>query len=355
MDLVRLLTMITCIAMVLSPPPVRTDPPTGSPTTSAPTASTAAPTPAPTTTAAPTPPPVANPIILTTHPNIDIWWVGFMLRDQDLSCGGAITNVEITDHYNYNGQWKPFKITSWNDFQECHFDSNAIAYTPPLSVRITRTHNSNTEVITAVDLITPISLGSGNTEFNFGTNFCIPTDSPTGFPTVSPIASSPTNPTSHPSSNPANPPSTSPPTQYPSSFPSTMPSANPTKTPTNNPSNVPTLIPSLTPTKTPSNNPSLSPSKDPSRSPTKTPSNNPSLSPSKDPSRSPTPKPTVPSLLNCGQQVIGDYNDQILEFNVRVPYAGDLVFDASSSSIAIQSLTAVFGVTPIGADTDNDG
>eukprot|EP01083_Nonionella_stella_P305170 1063670_1 len=72
-------------------------------------------------------------------------------------------------------------------------------------------------------------------------------------------------------------------------------------------------------------------------------------------SRSPTPKPTVPSALTCGQQAIGDYNNQILEFYVRLPSAGDLIFDASSSSFAIQSLTAVFGVTTIGTDSDSDG
>eukprot|EP01083_Nonionella_stella_P151891 486057_1 len=94
---------------------------------------------------------------------------------------------------------------------------------------------------------------------------------------------------------------------------------------------------------------------DPTKNPLQMQIDNPTQNPSKVPSRSPTPKPTVPSLLTCGQQAIGDYNNQILEFYVRLPSAGDLIFDASSSSFAIQSLTAVFGSTPIGADTDRDG
>eukprot|EP01083_Nonionella_stella_P094944 266504_1 len=116
-------------------------------------------------------------------------------------------------------------------------------------------------------------------------------------------------------------------------------SSNPTTSPTKQPS----LSPTMYPTKHPTSNPTSSPTIFPSNLPTVT------------PSRAPTPRPTGPSLLSCGQQATGDYNDQILQFDVRLPYAADLTFDASSSSFTIQSLTAVFGVTPIGADADYDG
>eukprot|EP01083_Nonionella_stella_P186440 682449_1 len=96
-------------------------------------------------------------------------------------------------------------------------------------------------------------------------------------------------------------------------------------------------------------------SNDPTKNPLQMQIDNPTQNPSKVPSRSPTPKPTVPSLLTCGQQAVGDYNNQILEFYVVLPSAGDLIFNASSSSFAIQSLTAVFGATTIGEDTDHDG
>eukprot|EP01083_Nonionella_stella_P068137 180704_1 len=128
------------------------------------------------------------------------------------------------------------------------------------------------------------------------------------------------------------------------SFISTGPTGSPTRYPSNNPT-----------TKQPSQSPTMHPTKHPTSNPTSSPTVFPSNVPTVTPSRAPTPKPTDPSLLTCGQQAIGDYNDQILEFHVRLPYAGDLTFDASSSNIEIQSLTAVFGMTPVGSDTDNDG
>eukprot|EP01083_Nonionella_stella_P139193 424101_1 len=120
----------------------------------------------------------------------------------------------------------------------------------------------------------------------------------------------------------------------------TNPTPNPTKQPT-------TPVPTPNPTRRPTPNPTRKPTLNPTRKPTP----NPTLTPS----RTPTPRPTDPALLSCGQQAIGDYNDQILQFYVRLPYAGDLTFDASSSNFAIQSLSAVFGSTPVGADTDHDG
>eukprot|EP01083_Nonionella_stella_P158973 518025_1 len=122
---------------------------------------------------------------------------------------------------------------------------------------------------------------------------------------------------------------------------------------TNNPT-APTKYPSAAPiTASPTPHPTASPV---TTAPTEHPSASPSTtSPTEHPSAAPTTRPTVPPLLTCGQQASGDYNDQIVEFDVRLPYNGDLTFDASSSAIAIQSLTAVFGVTPIGSDTNYDG
>eukprot|EP01083_Nonionella_stella_P169307 573830_1 len=128
-------------------------------------------------------------------------------------------------------------------------------------------------------------------------------------------------------------------TKYPTSYPTPKPTPKPTSNPT------------MIPTKQPSRSPTMNPTKRPTQSPTLPPSNIPTHTPF----RAPTMRPTDPSLLSCGQQAIGDYNDQTLEFYVRLSYAGDLTFDASSSNIVIQSLSAVFGSTPIGADTDHDG
>eukprot|EP01083_Nonionella_stella_P306837 1076181_1 len=128
-------------------------------------------------------------------------------------------------------------------------------------------------------------------------------------------------------------------TKYPTSYPTPKPTPKPTSNPT------------MIPTKQPSRSPTMNPTKRPTQSPTLSPSNIPTHTPF----RAPTMRPTDPSLLSCGQQAIGDYNDQTLEFYVRLSYAGDLTFDASSSNIVIQSLSAVFGSTPVGSDTDHDG
>eukprot|EP01083_Nonionella_stella_P224553 799212_1 len=84
-------------------------------------------------------------------------------------------------------------------------------------------------------------------------------------------------------------------------------------------------------TKSPSQSPTMHPTKRPTRNPTSSPTFLPSDIPTVTPSRAPTPRPTGPSLLSCGQQAIGDYNDEALQFFVRLPYTGDLTFDASSS------------------------
>lgn len=106
----------------------------------------------------------------------------------------------------------------------------------------------------------------------------------------------------------------------------------------------PTLSPSATPTTAPSQTLSVSPTTLPSRTPTQTPSSTPT-----------TPAPTLPPKISCGNIISGDYNDNPLSFEVNIPEQGDIIFNASQSNFAITSLTAVFGATPIGSDTDYDG
>eukprot|EP01083_Nonionella_stella_P271886 921765_1 len=51
-------------------------------------------------------------------------------------------------------------------------------------------------------------------------------------------------------------------------------------------------------------------------------------------------KPTLPSLLECGDALSGDYNDAPLSFEVLLRYDGNLTFNASLSEFPIQSLFA---------------
>eukprot|EP01083_Nonionella_stella_P182428 656475_1 len=116
---------------------------------------------------------------------------------------------------------------------------------------------------------------------------------------------------------------------------------------------IPTKQPTPKPTPPPTSNPSPQPTPDVV---TYTPTDKPyTTEPTQHPTIFPTAKPTSPSLLRCGEQLRGDYNDQAITFEVRLPYAGDLIFDASSSTFAIQSLTVVFGITPVASDMDSDG
>eukprot|EP01083_Nonionella_stella_P167100 560792_1 len=174
-----------------SPSRTPTTSPTGSPVeptqdiTAAPSQTTDNPSTIPTMT--------SNDIILTSHDGLSRWWIGFMMRNEDLSCGGTITLVEITDHTYYNGSWVPFLTEPWLLYEQCHFEKmDNKPYTAPLSVRITKTYNGDTEVVIGVDVLTDIS--NGGEDFDFGTNFysctahptVLETDDPTMDPTIQP-------------------------------------------------------------------------------------------------------------------------------------------------------------------------
>eukprot|EP01083_Nonionella_stella_P011401 32403_1 len=186
-------------------------------------------------------------IILTSHKDIEQWWIGFTMRNQDLSCGGTITYVEISDNNHYQ-QWLPFVSNAWLSWQECHFEREIQPFTAPLSVRITKTYNTNTKVLTAMDVITNIAAGSGGQEFDFGTNFCIPT-------TTNPTNKSTPRPTRFPTKDTPSPK----PTQSPSILPTLPPTHEPSMFPTQNPTDKATMIPSNALTIDPSNMPTQRP------------------------------------------------------------------------------------------------
>eukprot|EP01083_Nonionella_stella_P176602 618338_1 len=189
-----------------------------------------------------------------------------------------------------------------------------------------------------------------------------------GVPTQDPTLS-----TDNPTLNPAVPKPTSNPTLSPSKHPivprtTRSLSYNPTSSPTKSPTNVPTSLPSHNPTTKPTTAPTTQPTKRPTKapinpgSPTRSPTP-PTPLPTRSPSLYPTPSPTAdtlspssqPSIISCGDQMSGPYKNAPISVEVRMPYRGDLQFDASRSSpLTITSLSVVFGTTPSGFDTDND-
>jgi len=98
-------------------------------------------------------------------------------------------------------------------------------------------------------------------------------------------------------------------------------------------SDAPTRLPSRSPSTDPTESPTIDPTLEPSTDPTSQPSSGPTVSPSSQPTESPTtPAPTHPGELICGSQTTGDYNGESVEFEVRMPFEGDLTIDASAST-----------------------
>jgi len=98
--------------------------------------------------------------------------------------------------------------------------------------------------------------------------------------------------------------------------------------------------------------PTTNPTDDPTAIPSNEPTNEPTLNRTEVPSTtSSTPSPSHFGQMICGDTMIGDYNDDELEFAVFMQFDGDLVFNATNSEFNISSIVA----TNIGGDDDNDG
>ena len=126
-------------------------------------------------------PPSVSPTIFTSNYSITIenhndteeWWVAFYLDNIDLSCGGDIGNVEISDNYAYKNKWVDYTVSQFTSWGHYSFlwqnEENNASYTLPLSVRITRKYNNTKETIYACNVITN---WHRLFTFNFGSNFC---------------------------------------------------------------------------------------------------------------------------------------------------------------------------------------
>eukprot|EP01083_Nonionella_stella_P039965 108686_1 len=188
------------------------------------------------------------------------------------------------------------------------------------------------------------------------------TNDPTKPPTNDPSKRPTSHPTKRPSPNPTKRP-TSNPSQRPTPNPTKRQTNNPSKRPTSNPSQRPTGKPSTPPTDNPSQPPTDHPSKPPTSNPSRAPTGDPSSAPTKRPTRNPTPKPTTgsptqPGTMTCDASTVGLYSNagEQLIVEVSMPFAGELIFDASISNFAIAGIdvqTKLGG--NLGSDSDHDG
>eukprot|EP01083_Nonionella_stella_P145322 455131_1 len=135
------------------------------------------------------------------------------------------------------------------------------------------------------------------------------------------------------------------PTQHPTPKPTSKPSPNPTSSPTPNP----TKSPVIATVPTTSASPTLQPTPKPTTNPT-------TARPTLKPSVNPTTAAPTPAVLACGEAKVGAYNGGAITFESSIHFPGDLVFDASSSNFAIQSIEAFSKLgSSLGSDTNADG
>eukprot|EP01083_Nonionella_stella_P078381 214488_1 len=107
-------------------------------------------------------------IIIQNYNHSEEWWVAFTLSNIDLSCGGSITKVEISDSNAYDDVWianDPASI----EYDFYSFLHTGSAFTLPLSVRITARYNHMNQTIVSDDVITEFT---ALRTFDFGSNFC---------------------------------------------------------------------------------------------------------------------------------------------------------------------------------------
>eukprot|EP01083_Nonionella_stella_P145321 455128_1 len=135
------------------------------------------------------------------------------------------------------------------------------------------------------------------------------------------------------------------PTHYPTKRPTPQPSPNPTKRPTPKPTKSPVIA--TVPTT------SASPTPQPTPKPTSNPT---TARPTSRPSVNPTTAAPTPAVLTCGEAKVGAYNGGTFIFESSIHFAGELVFDASSSNFDIQNIEAFSKLgSLLEQDTDHDG
>eukprot|EP01083_Nonionella_stella_P177883 626725_1 len=119
-------------------------------------------------TADPTAPLSTDDIIIITHDDISRKWIAFNISNLNLSCGGIVHSVEITDAYLYENIWVNYSTHSNNYYE---FNSLSGSFRAPISVRIIKrdVDDQTDETITGLNVIQVLK---GGREFVFGDNFC---------------------------------------------------------------------------------------------------------------------------------------------------------------------------------------
>eukprot|EP01084_Bolivina_argentea_P146552 256578_1 len=133
------------------------------------------------------------------------------------------------------------------------------------------------------------------------------------------------------------------------------PTSNPTKRPTPNPTS-PTTSTTKKPTSDAATPSPVSPN--PTKRPTHVPTPKPiTAAPTPRPTPKPTtPSPTQPGVLACGQSSVGTYSSGPLIFEARLPFTGQIIFDASVSTFGIVGIEAFTKLgSYVGTDSDQDG
>eukprot|EP01084_Bolivina_argentea_P067119 122318_1 len=109
-----------------------------------------------------------NNIIITTDNGINNTFIAFNISNANISCGGSISSVKITDSALYKGQWIEHSINNNNYYE---FIDLTDPFIVPISVQITRSDSNNQEleIIQGKNVIFSME---GAVEFNFGKNLC---------------------------------------------------------------------------------------------------------------------------------------------------------------------------------------
>eukprot|EP01083_Nonionella_stella_P071639 192565_1 len=135
------------------------------------------PTPAPTSapsfslTPSPTHHVDRDDIAIIMHPNVsedNPHWISFTLHNVDLSCGGHIDYVQISDTFPYEQEWVHYTTNAHPNGYYTFVLENA--FDTPIGIQIARRYPDGIEILNQSNVIEHLI---GGEHFDYRTNFCI--------------------------------------------------------------------------------------------------------------------------------------------------------------------------------------
>eukprot|EP01083_Nonionella_stella_P050829 135091_1 len=107
-------------------------------------------------------------IIIITHDDINTNWIAFNISNLNLSCGGVVHSVQITDAYLYENTWVNYSL-HLNNYYE--FNNLSDPFRVPISVQISKrdVDGDNEQIVTGLNVI---HVFEGGRQLPFGDNFC---------------------------------------------------------------------------------------------------------------------------------------------------------------------------------------